>query len=97
MANPQRPKRRTLFLVYGSLLGLLLLSAVGGKLPLPPLVHDLWVYGIAVASALLLVLVFMEVYYKQGVIRVFVGAGLAWLFLLFLLTLNDYLTRDWRF
>ena len=98
MSSPQQhPERQTLFLVYGGLLILVTLSAAGGKLPLPPLVHTLLVYGLAAATALVLLLVFMEVHYKSGIVRVFVGAGLVWLFLLFLLTLNDYCTRSWRF
>ena len=97
MANEQRPERRTLFLTYFCLLILLALSAVGAKVPLPALLHTLWVYGIAVASACLLGLIFMEVRYKRGLTRIFVGAGLVWLFLMFLLTLNDYFTRCWRF
>jgi caa(3)-type oxidase subunit IV len=97
MANEQRPERRTLFIVYFCLLILLALSAVGAKVPLPAGLHTIWVYSIATISACLLVLIFMEVRYQHGLTRVFVGAGLVWLFLMFLLTLNDYFTRSWRF
>ena len=92
-----RPQRRTLFIVYFSLLLLLVLTAVGAKLPLSIPVHDLLAFGISVAKMVLIVLVFMEVHYNKGVIRVFAGAGVVWLFLLFLLTLTDYFTRSWRF
>jgi cytochrome c oxidase subunit 4 len=97
MPNEQRPARRTLSVSYFCLLVLLALSAAGAKMPLPAVLHTLWVYGSAAGSACLLVLVFMEVRYKHGVTLVFVGAGLVWLCLLFLLTLNDFLTRSWRF
>jgi caa(3)-type oxidase subunit IV len=97
MSSQEHPERQTLFLVYGGLLVLVTLSAIGAKVPLPPLVHTLLVYGLAATTALTLLLVFMEVHYKSGIVRIFVGAGLVWLFLLFLLTLNDYFTRSWRF
>lgn len=92
-----RPQRRTLFIVYFSLLSLLVLTAVGAKLPLSVAVHNLFAFGISVAKMVLIVMVFMEVHYNKGVVRVFAGAGVVWLFLLFLLTLTDYVTRSWRF
>jgi cytochrome c oxidase subunit 4 len=49
--------------------------------------------GIAVTKATLVVLFFMHVYYGPRLIPVLVGAGLAWLGILFLFTLADYLTR----
>ena len=97
MPAPSSPQRRTLFLIYVSLIVLLVLTAIGAKLPLSAGVHDLLAFGISVAKTVLLVLVFMEVRYSRGVVRVFAGAGLVWLFLLFLLTFTDYLTRSWRF
>ena len=97
MHAQERPELRTLYLIYVSLLVLLILTAVGAKMPLSANVHDLLAFGISVVKTVLIVLVFMEVHYTRGVVRVFAGAGLAWLFLLFLLTLTDYFTRSWRF
>ena len=97
MAAQASPQRRTLFFIYISLTVLLVLTAIGAKLPLSAGVHDLLAFGISVAKTILIVLVFMEVRYSKGVVRVFAGAGLVWLFLLFLLTFTDYLTRSWRF
>lgn len=97
MSAPSSPQRRTLFLIYISLIALLVLTAIGAKLPLSAGVHDLLAFGISVAKTILIVLVFMEVRYNRGVVRVFAGAGLVWLFLLFLFTFTDYLTRSWRF
>ncbi len=91
------PQRRTLFVVYISLIVLLVLTAIGAKMPLSARVHDLLAYGISIAKTVLIALVFMEIHYSKGVVRVFAGAGLVWLFLLFLLTFTDYLTRGWRF
>ena len=97
MSAQASPQRRTLFLIYISLIVLLVFTAIGAKLPLSAGVHDLLAFGISVAKTILIVLVFMEVRYNKGVVRVFAGAGLVWLFLLFLLTFTDYLTRSWRF
>ena len=97
MNAQERPERRTLFLIYYSLIALLVLTAIGAKLPVNAAIHDILAFGISVVKTVLIVLVFMEVHYTKGVVRVFAGAGLAWLFLLFLLTLNDYFTRAWRF
>ena len=97
MAAEARPELRTLYLIYISLIVLLILTAIGAKIPMSALVHTMLAFGISVAKTVLIVLVFMEVHYSKGVVRVFAGAGLAWLFLLFLLTLTDYFTRNWRF
>lgn len=97
MAAHRRPQRRTLFTIYFSLIILLILTAIVAKLPVNAALHDLAAFGVSVAKTALIVFVFMEVHYGKGVVRVFAGAGLVWLFLLFLLTLTDYLTRTWRF
>ena len=96
-AEENRPALRTLYFVYASLLVLLVLTAVGAKMPLSGRVHDLMAYGISIAKTVLIVLIFMEVRYSKGIMRIFASAGLVWLFLLFLLTFCDYLTREWRF
>ena len=97
MNAQERPQRRTLFVIYFSLVVMLVLTAIGAKLPLNAMIHNILAFGISVAKTVLIVLVFMEVQYNKGVIRVFAGAGLVWLFLLFLLTFTDYLSRAWRF
>lgn len=97
MAARNSPARRTLIIIYFNLIVLLVLTAIGAKLPLSAGVHDLLAYGISIAKTVLIALVFMEMRYNKGVVRVFAGAGLVWLFLLFLLTFDDYLTRGWRF
>jgi cytochrome c oxidase subunit 4 len=49
--------------------------------------------GIAVTKATLVVLWFMHVRYGPRLIHVLVGAGLAWLAILIVFVLADYLTR----
>jgi cytochrome c oxidase subunit IV len=50
---------------------------------------------IAVIKALLVVLYFMHLRYSSRLTWVFVGAGLFWLAIMIVLTLSDYMTRDW--
>src|SRR5207253_5395197 len=49
---------------------------------------------IAVAKALLVVLFFMHLRWSTYLVRVFAGAALFWLAILFVLTLQDFLTRQ---
>jgi cytochrome c oxidase subunit 4 len=51
--------------------------------------------AVALAKASLVVIYFMGVRYNTPLVKVVVVAGFFWLFILFGLTLNDYLTRPW--
>ena len=51
--------------------------------------------AVALLKASLVVIYFMGVRYNTPLTKVVVVAGFFWLFILFGLTLNDYLTRDW--
>ena len=97
MPTRNGPERRTLLLIYVGLLVSLALTALSAKLPLGRTFHDLMTFGFSVVNAVLTVGILMEVRYARGIVRVFAGAGLVWLFLLFLMTFADYLTRSWRF
>jgi cytochrome c oxidase subunit IV len=48
---------------------------------------------IAMAKAVLVVLFFMHVRYSSWLTWVFVGAGVAWMGHILILTMSDYLTR----
>ena len=50
---------------------------------------------IALTKALLVILYFMHVRYSSRLIWIFVGAGVFWLLILFVLTLADFLSRGW--
>ena len=52
-------------------------------------------FGIAVTKATLVVLYFMHVRYSDRLTWIVVGAGFLWLGVLLVLTLSDYLARDW--
>jgi cytochrome c oxidase subunit IV len=49
---------------------------------------------IAVAKAVLIVLFFMHLAYSTRLVRVFAGAALFWLLIMFALTLGDYFGRQ---
>ena len=51
--------------------------------------------AVALLKAGLVVIYFMGVRYNTPLTKTVVVAGFFWLFILFGLTLNDYLTRDW--
>ena len=53
--------------------------------------------AIAVTKASLVVWIFMGVRYVTTLTRLFVVAGLVWLFIMILLTSSDYVTRSWTY
>jgi cytochrome c oxidase subunit 4 len=52
--------------------------------------------GIALVKAVLVVLYFMHVRYRERLVALFVCAGVLWLVILFAFTFSDYLTRPWE-
>ncbi|HEY7211136.1 MAG TPA: cytochrome C oxidase subunit IV family protein [Bryobacteraceae bacterium] len=52
---------------------------------------------IAVTKASLVVWIFMGVRYVTTLTRLFVVAGMVWLFIMILLTASDYGTRSWTY
>ena len=50
---------------------------------------------VALVKASLVVIYFMGVRYNTPLTKVVVVAGFFWLLIMFGLTMNDYLTRDW--
>jgi cytochrome c oxidase subunit 4 len=51
--------------------------------------------SIAIVKATLVVLFFMHVKYSSRLTKLFIGTGFFFLFVLFTLTLTDYLSRVW--
>lgn len=51
--------------------------------------------AVAILKASLVVIYFMGVRYNTPLTKVMVVSGFFWLLIMFGLTLNDYLTRDW--
>ena len=85
--------------IFAALIGLTGLTVAvaffdlgGGRLHF---VNAIVAITIAVVKALLVVLYFMHVRYSSRLIWIFVGAGVFWLLILFVLTLADFLSRGW--
>lgn len=51
--------------------------------------------AIAVAKATAIVLIFMHVKFSSKLVQIFACTGLVFVGIMFLLTMNDYLTRGW--
>ena len=85
---------RTYFLIFASLLGLLLLTVGAAYVDLGRFNH-LTAMAIATLKAVLILLYFMHVKFSSKLTWIFSGAAFFWLFIFFALGFNDYLTRDW--
>jgi cytochrome c oxidase subunit 4 len=86
------PTRRIYVTIFVALLCLTAATVGAAELDLG-IFNNIVMLGIAVTKATLVVLFFMHVYYGPRLIHVVVGAGLAWLGILLLFTLADYMTR----
>jgi cytochrome c oxidase subunit IV len=85
---------RTILLAWAALLTLLALTIaasfapIGGTLPFVS-------YGIAIAKTAIVVWIFMEMRRRDGLQRIALVAGFAWLAILLILVLADNFTRGW--
>ena len=86
--------RQVYYKVFGTLLGLTLLTVGVAFVNLGPL-NTIIALTIAVGKATLVLLFFMHVRYSSHLIWVFVGAGVFWVGMLLVLTISDYVTRGW--
>lgn len=86
--------RRTYYVVFGLLLGLLALTLVLAFASLGWLDVPI-AYGIAAVKALLIILYFMHVRKSSYLTWAFAGSAFLWLGILLVLTMSDYLTRGW--
>ena len=86
---------RTILVAWVALLALLALTIAASFAPLGralPFVS----YGIALAKTAVVVWIFMELRARDGLQRIALAAGFAWLAILFVLLFADNLTRGWR-
>jgi cytochrome c oxidase subunit IV len=79
---------------FAALMVLLVLTLVAAMFDLGEF-NTIIALTIAVAKALLVVLYFMHLRWSTALVRVFAGAALFWLTILFTLTLDDYFSRPW--
>ena len=86
--------RTVYFVIFSALIVLTVVTYFVAKVNLHQF-NAIVALTIAVIKALLVVLYFMHLRYSSRLTWVFVGAGLFWLFIMIVLTLSDYMTRDW--
>jgi cytochrome c oxidase subunit IV len=84
---------RIYYRVYATLLAATLLTWGVSRLHLESPLGVMVALTIAMAKAVLVVLFFMHVRYSSWLTWVFVGAGVAWMGHILILTMSDYLTR----
>ncbi len=86
--------KTTYFVIFFALLVLTVVTYLVAKVDLGQF-NAVVALTIAVIKALLVVLYFMHLRYSSRLTWVFVGAGVFWLVIMIVLTLSDYMTRDW--
>lgn len=87
--------RQLYYRIFAALLVLTLLTWGVAYIDLGGRLNIIVAITIAVSKAALVVLFFMHVYYSSRLLWVFVGAGVGWFMHFMILTLSDYLTREW--
>ena len=85
---------RTYVMIFAVLLALTATTTLVAFRDLGPL-NNLAALGIAVIKATLVVLYFMHARGSTRMTKLVIAAALAWLLMLFVLTLGDYFTRGW--
>jgi cytochrome c oxidase subunit 4 len=86
---------KTYGIVFVALLVLMLATIVAGEYDAGNPYNLIIALAIAVAKMILIVLFFMHVLYSSKLVWVVVGAGFFWFIIMVMITLSDYLTRDW--
>jgi cytochrome c oxidase subunit IV len=90
------PKVGTLVKVWAALIVLTGLTSAASYIELGEF-NIVLALLIAVTKASLVVWIFMGVRYTTSLTKLFVVAGLVWLFIMILITFSDYGTRHWTY
>jgi len=85
---------RTILVAWIALLALLALTIAASFAPLGPALPFIS-YAIAIAKTAIVVWIFMELRVRDGMQRIALATGFAWLAILFILLFADELTRAW--
>ncbi len=84
----------TYYKVFGILMILLIVTLAAAAIDLGPLNLPIAML-IAIVKAGVVMAYFMHLKFNSALVRLFAFAGVAWLMILFHLTLNDYVSRPW--
>ncbi len=93
MTEPITPKI-TYIIIGVILLGLTLATYLAAFINLGPW-NTVIALGIAAVKAILIILFFMQARFSHGMTRVAIGAGLLWLGILLVGTMDDIISRGW--
>jgi cytochrome c oxidase subunit 4 len=89
----------TYYKVFGFLMVMLLLTVGAWWVDQYMLPLGVWsmpiTLAIATGKAVAIVLIFMHVKFSSRLVQIFAGTGVAFVFIMFLLTFSDYMTRGW--
>ena len=81
-------------IIFGALIVGTILTVVVAKFDLGPF-NNIVMLTVAIAKALLVVLYFMHVRWSSRLTWVVAMSGFFWLLIMFSMTMQDYLTREW--
>ena len=82
------------YAVFAALIVGTLLTYAAARVDMGPL-NNIVMLGIAPAKALLVILFFMHVRWGTRLTWLVVASGFFWLFIMFSITMTDFLTRGW--
>ena len=85
---------RTILVAWIALLALLALTIAASFAPLGPALLFIS-YAVAIAKTAIVVWIFMELRVRDGLQRIALATGFAWLAILLILLFADELTRAW--
>ena len=80
--------------IFGALIVGTILTVVVAKFDLGPF-NNVLMLTVACAKALLVILYFMHVRWSSRLTWVVATSGFLWLIIMFVLTMQDYMTRGW--
>ena len=95
MIEHHKISKRTYYLIFAALLVLMVMTVAARFVNFGATINVLIALTIAIAKTVLIVLYFMHVRFNERLVQVFVGAAFLWLIILFVLTMGDYVVRDW--
>ena len=94
MSRITHPSKKTYYTIFTILIAMTLFTIQAAFIDLGPLNTPI-ALGIASFKAILVILYFMHVRYNPKLLWLFIGGAVAWLVLMILVTMSDYMSRGW--
>lgn len=87
------PQTKTYYIIFGGLLLLTIVTVGAAYIDLGFLSQPV-ALAIAFTKATLVMIYFMHLNHSSTLVRIFAGSGVAWLIILLMYTIADYVTRQ---